>query len=410
MSRRATIKSTLARVGALAMGLPVASRKARAVETSEESTLWYDRPATDWEHEALPIGNGALGAMVFGSLAIEQDQFNEKTLPTGGPGPPRDTATATGRSPDPAPSRECSGSSARPGRCPPRTSLTGSAGPEPVTAPTRRSATCGSTSLLPGRPRSGTALDAARGNGGGQALTQAFTGTASGVFFAFAALTLTTVTIEVVDAQSAGLLHAANLDIESAVPYIVMVGQLASLSALGWLVIVFAALGSAIGAILYWCVMMMRKVGIPAMVTLAVFAGAGAAAWAGATPQGPDSIPGGGGFLGDIASHPTSGDSGQEISRAAGPACHPVARRRITRPGRRRGALRRLLHPHHLPAGNRPTRRRRFPPRPHLRRNGCHRHSNAGRGLWKVAGRSSIVRHLLHPHEPSLFGTDARMH
>jgi hypothetical protein len=37
-------------------------------------------------------------------------------------------------------------------------------------------------------------------------------------------------------------------------------------------------------------------------------------------------------------------------------------------------------------------------------------HLNRGRGLWKVAGRSFIVQHLLHPHELSLFDTDARMH
>ncbi|OKI09406.1 ATP-binding protein [Streptomyces sp. CB02923] len=109
----------------------------------------------------------------------------------------------------------------------------------------------------------------------GQALGQALTGTVSGVIFAFAAVALTTVAIEVVDALSAGLLKAANLNIESAVRRIVKVGQLTSLSGLGWLVMVFAGLGVAIGAILYWCVMMVRKVGILVMVTLAVFAGAG---------------------------------------------------------------------------------------------------------------------------------------
>ncbi|MFF1420069.1 ATP-binding protein [Streptomyces sp. NPDC058280] len=109
----------------------------------------------------------------------------------------------------------------------------------------------------------------------GQALTQAFTGTASGVIFAFAAVALTTVAIEVVDALSAGLLKTANLNIETAVRRLVKVHQIASLSGLGWLVMVFAALGASIGAILYWCVMMVRKVGILVMVTLAVFAGAG---------------------------------------------------------------------------------------------------------------------------------------
>ncbi|MEU3165144.1 glycoside hydrolase family 95 protein [Streptosporangium sp. NPDC006930] len=49
-------------------------------------TLWYDRPAADWETQALPIGNGALGAMVFGGVGRERIQFNEKSLWTGGPG------------------------------------------------------------------------------------------------------------------------------------------------------------------------------------------------------------------------------------------------------------------------------------------------------------------------------------
>ncbi|PRX49195.1 alpha-L-fucosidase 2 [Prauserella shujinwangii] len=51
-------------------------------------TLWYDEPATDWESQSLPIGNGALGAGVFGGVETELLQFNEKTLWTGGPGSP----------------------------------------------------------------------------------------------------------------------------------------------------------------------------------------------------------------------------------------------------------------------------------------------------------------------------------
>ncbi|MFC9131370.1 ATP-binding protein [Streptomyces sp. NPDC057099] len=109
----------------------------------------------------------------------------------------------------------------------------------------------------------------------GQALTQAFTGTASGVIFAFAAIALTTVAIEVVDALSAGLFQAANTDIASAVRRMVKVNQIPGLAGLGWLVAVFTALAAAVGALLYWCVMMVRKVGILVMVTLAVFAGAG---------------------------------------------------------------------------------------------------------------------------------------
>ncbi|MFE3380410.1 SCO6881 family protein [Streptomyces anulatus] len=109
----------------------------------------------------------------------------------------------------------------------------------------------------------------------GQALAQAWTGTASGVIFAFAAVSLTTVAIEVVDALSAGLLATAGLSVESAVRRIVKVGQLAAVTQLGWLVMVGVAFAAAIGATLYWCVMMVRKVGILVMVTLAAFAGAG---------------------------------------------------------------------------------------------------------------------------------------
>ncbi|GGU28320.1 glycoside hydrolase family 95 protein [Lentzea flava] len=51
-------------------------------------TLWYDEPATSWEAESLPIGNGALGASVLGGVPAELLQFAEKTLWTGGPGSP----------------------------------------------------------------------------------------------------------------------------------------------------------------------------------------------------------------------------------------------------------------------------------------------------------------------------------
>ncbi|MEU3551590.1 SCO6881 family protein [Streptomyces longwoodensis] len=109
----------------------------------------------------------------------------------------------------------------------------------------------------------------------GQALTQALTGTMSGVLFAFCAIAVTTVAVEVVDAVSDGLFKTAHMNIESAVRRIVKVSQIASLAGLGWLIPVVVGLGAAIGAFLYWCVMMVRKVGILVMVTLAVFASAG---------------------------------------------------------------------------------------------------------------------------------------
>ena len=46
--------------------------------------LWYNRPATVWT-EALPVGNGRIGAMVFGGVEKELLQLNEATLWTGGP-------------------------------------------------------------------------------------------------------------------------------------------------------------------------------------------------------------------------------------------------------------------------------------------------------------------------------------
>jgi alpha-L-fucosidase 2 len=47
-------------------------------------TLWYRQPATKWT-EALPLGNGRLGAMVFGSQPIERLQLNEESLWAGEP-------------------------------------------------------------------------------------------------------------------------------------------------------------------------------------------------------------------------------------------------------------------------------------------------------------------------------------
>jgi alpha-L-fucosidase 2 len=46
--------------------------------------LWYDTAATKWE-EALPVGNGRLGAMVFGRSGEERIQFNKETYWSGGP-------------------------------------------------------------------------------------------------------------------------------------------------------------------------------------------------------------------------------------------------------------------------------------------------------------------------------------
>ena len=51
---------------------------------NNDMKLWYDRPASLWV-EALPLGNGAIGAMVFGDPVNEQFQLNEETVWGGSP-------------------------------------------------------------------------------------------------------------------------------------------------------------------------------------------------------------------------------------------------------------------------------------------------------------------------------------
>ncbi len=48
--------------------------------------LWYRAPATGWESQALPMGNGHMGGMVFGGVDQEHINLNEKSLWSGGPG------------------------------------------------------------------------------------------------------------------------------------------------------------------------------------------------------------------------------------------------------------------------------------------------------------------------------------
>ena len=53
-------------------------------ETTLSNVLWYDLPASEW-FEALPLGNGRLGAMVFGGVNEEHLQLNEESLWAGMP-------------------------------------------------------------------------------------------------------------------------------------------------------------------------------------------------------------------------------------------------------------------------------------------------------------------------------------
>ena len=53
---------------------------ALAPARAEDLKLWYDKPATNWEREALPIGNGRLAAMIYGTVPEEHIQFNEESF------------------------------------------------------------------------------------------------------------------------------------------------------------------------------------------------------------------------------------------------------------------------------------------------------------------------------------------
>ena len=48
------------------------------------SRLWYSEPANIWD-QALPLGNGKLGAMVYGGVSTERICINEETLWSGAP-------------------------------------------------------------------------------------------------------------------------------------------------------------------------------------------------------------------------------------------------------------------------------------------------------------------------------------
>ncbi|MEO3889511.1 glycoside hydrolase family 95 protein [Nonomuraea sp. B5E05] len=91
LSRRQVLRFGAAGAGAAMLPSPwtAAARAASApppeVAAANDLALWYDESAgTDWLR-ALPIGNGRLGAMVFGNVDAERLQLNEDTVWAGGP-------------------------------------------------------------------------------------------------------------------------------------------------------------------------------------------------------------------------------------------------------------------------------------------------------------------------------------
>ena len=61
-----------------------ANSPAQVALPAAEHTIWLRTPALQWDH-AFPLGNGRMGAMVFGSVHRERIQLNEETLWMGGP-------------------------------------------------------------------------------------------------------------------------------------------------------------------------------------------------------------------------------------------------------------------------------------------------------------------------------------
>ncbi|MBW8770335.1 MAG: glycoside hydrolase family 95 protein [Gemmatimonadetes bacterium] len=64
--------------------LAVATPRAGAQVAAKPLSLWYTAPASQWV-EALPVGNGRLGAMEFGGAVHDRIQFNESSVWTGEP-------------------------------------------------------------------------------------------------------------------------------------------------------------------------------------------------------------------------------------------------------------------------------------------------------------------------------------
>jgi alpha-L-fucosidase 2 len=85
LTRRAFLHRGAALGGALMLGGHAERLLAQLRPAAGEALrLWYPRPAGEWV-EALPLGNGRLGVMVFGGVARERLALNEDTLWSGGP-------------------------------------------------------------------------------------------------------------------------------------------------------------------------------------------------------------------------------------------------------------------------------------------------------------------------------------
>jgi len=85
VSRRQFLQSSALATAALGMGsIAHGKTKAQGGQPQPHAAgplcLWYDQPAKEWMTDALPIGNGPMGAMLFGGTDLERIQFNEISL------------------------------------------------------------------------------------------------------------------------------------------------------------------------------------------------------------------------------------------------------------------------------------------------------------------------------------------
>jgi alpha-L-fucosidase 2 len=93
VTRRAALQGGIA-LGAMAAGGPRTAFSAADSHTADALKLWYRQSAEVWT-EALPVGNGRLGAMIFGGVARERLQLNEDTLFGGRPYDPTNPEART---------------------------------------------------------------------------------------------------------------------------------------------------------------------------------------------------------------------------------------------------------------------------------------------------------------------------
>jgi hypothetical protein len=69
--------------------MPAKAEEAKVEAAKDDLKIWYNSPAANsyngWEQWALPLGNSGIGASVFGGVASDRIQLNEKSLWSGGP-------------------------------------------------------------------------------------------------------------------------------------------------------------------------------------------------------------------------------------------------------------------------------------------------------------------------------------